>query len=72
MAVGDITDTAQIIGTDGKPVGTGPYFGVGFDASIAGAEALTPFKLHEGEVGDRARPGRDRPGDREVPGVRGR
>ena len=32
VAVGDITDQAQIIGTDGKPVGTGPYFGVGFDA----------------------------------------
>ena len=32
-AVGDITDTAQVIGTNGKPVGTGPYFGVGFDAT---------------------------------------
>jgi putative ABC transport system permease protein len=48
VAVGDITDTAQIIGKNGKPVGTGPYFGVGFDASIDGAEKLTPFRLHEG------------------------
>ncbi len=48
VAVGDITDTAQIIGADGKPVGTGPYFGVGFDASVDGASKLTPFKLHEG------------------------
>jgi putative ABC transport system permease protein len=48
LAVGDITDQAQIIGTDGKPVGTGPYFGVGFDAKTAGAERLTPFRLHEG------------------------
>ena len=31
-AVGDISDQAQIIGRDGKPVGDGPYFGVGFDA----------------------------------------
>ena len=26
-----------MIGTDGKPVGTGPYFGVGFDAQHARA-----------------------------------
>ena len=39
LAVGDITDTAQIIGTDGKPVGTGPYFGVGFDAQTPGRRA---------------------------------
>jgi putative ABC transport system permease protein len=48
LAVGDITDTAQIIGADGKPVGSGPYFGVGFDAKTPGAERLTPFRLHEG------------------------
>ncbi|MDA0162433.1 ABC transporter permease [Solirubrobacter ginsenosidimutans] len=48
LAVGDITDTAQIIGTDGKPVGTGPYFGVGFDAKTPGAERLTPFRLYDG------------------------
>lgn len=47
-AVGDITDTAQIIASDGKPVGTGPYFGVGFDAKTPGAERLTPFRLHVG------------------------
>ena len=45
-AVGDITDTAQIIGKDGKPVGTGPYFGVGLDPSTP--PQLTPFRLHEG------------------------
>jgi ABC-type molybdenum transport system ATPase subunit/photorepair protein PhrA len=38
LAVGDITDTAQVIGANGKPVGTGPYFGVGFDARTPGAE----------------------------------
>jgi putative ABC transport system permease protein len=49
LAVGDITDTAQIIGSGGKPVGSGPYFGVGFDARTPGAERLTPFRLHAGQ-----------------------
>ena len=48
LAVGDITDSAQVIGTDGKPVGTGPYFGIGFDAQTPGAERLTPFRLYQG------------------------
>ncbi|RKQ91487.1 putative ABC transport system permease protein [Solirubrobacter pauli] len=48
IAVGDITDTAQIMAKDGKPVGTGPYFGVGFDAKTPDAERLTPFRLHDG------------------------
>jgi putative ABC transport system permease protein len=47
VAVGDITDTAQIIGGDGKPLGDGPYFGSGFDARTPGAEELTPFRLDE-------------------------
>jgi putative ABC transport system permease protein len=48
VAVGDISDTAQIIGEDGKPLGDGPYFGSGFDARTPGAEELTPFRLGEG------------------------
>ena len=48
VAVGDITDTAQIIGRDGEPVGDGPYFGSGFDARTPGAEELTPFRLDDG------------------------
>jgi putative ABC transport system permease protein len=48
VAVGDISDTAQIVGRDGKPVGDGPYFGAGFDARTSGAEALTPFRLAGG------------------------
>ena len=48
VAVGDITDTAQIIGDDRKPLGDGPYFGSGFDASTPGAEKLTPFRLDDG------------------------
>ncbi|HET9741083.1 MAG TPA: ABC transporter permease [Solirubrobacteraceae bacterium] len=47
VAVGDITDTAQIIGDDRKPLGDGPYFGSGFDAGTPGAEKLTPFRLDE-------------------------
>ena len=48
VAVGDVTDTAEVIGHDGKPVGSGPYFGVGFDAKTPGSERLTPFRLHDG------------------------
>ena len=48
VAVGDITDEAKIIGHDGKPVGTGPYFGSGYDARTPGAQATTPFRLDSG------------------------
>jgi putative ABC transport system permease protein len=48
VAVGDVSDQAQIIGRDGKPVGDGPYFGSGFDARTPGAEGLTPFRLGDG------------------------
>ncbi len=43
VAAGDISDEAKIIGRDGKPVGDGPYFGVGFDSRTHGAEQTTPF-----------------------------
>jgi putative ABC transport system permease protein len=48
VAVGDISDTAQIMDRDGEPLGDGPYFGSGFDARTPGAEKLTPFRLGEG------------------------
>jgi putative ABC transport system permease protein len=49
VAVGDVTDqNAQIIGGDGKPLGDGPYFGVGVDASAPGFERVTPFRLTDG------------------------
>ncbi len=48
VAVGDVTDSAQVLGADGKPIGDGPYFGVGFDARTPGSERLTPFALREG------------------------
>jgi putative ABC transport system permease protein len=49
MAVPDITDqNTKIIGKDGKPLGQGPYFGVGMDATKPGAEQLTPFRIKKG------------------------
>jgi putative ABC transport system permease protein len=48
-AAGDITDMdSRIIGPDGKPLGDGPYFGVGLDSRTPGVEALTPFRLRDG------------------------
>ena len=71
-AVGDITDTAQVIGTDGKPVGTGPYFGVGFDAHDAGRRAPDPVPPPRRPLGRRPGRGRDRPRHGRVPGLRRR
>ncbi len=47
-AVGDISDQAQIIGRNGKPVGDGPYFASGFDSKVKGAGKLTAFRLQNG------------------------
>ncbi len=48
-AVGDITDQqVKLAGLAGKPVGDGPYFGVGYDSRAKGAERLTPFQLRQG------------------------
>ena len=43
---------------DGKPVGDGPYFGVGYRRADAGRRALTPFRLDVRPLGHR--PGRGR------------
>ena len=48
VAAGDVTDEAKIVKRDGKPAGDGPYFGIGFDARVPGAERLTPFRLDAG------------------------
>jgi putative ABC transport system permease protein len=49
VAVGDVTDlNAKIIGKDGKPLGDGPYFGVGLDSRTPGAVELSPFNLVDG------------------------
>jgi putative ABC transport system permease protein len=47
-AVGDISDQAQIIGRNGKPLGDGPYFGTGFDARTPGSGKLTAYRLQDG------------------------
>ena len=50
VAVGDVTDqNAKIVGKDGKPLGEGPYFGIGYDASTPGAERVTPMRLVSGD-----------------------
>ncbi|MHB8233301.1 MAG: ABC transporter permease [Solirubrobacteraceae bacterium] len=49
VAVGDLTNgETKIVDKQGKVLGGGPYFGVGFDASTAGAARLTPFRLKSG------------------------
>jgi putative ABC transport system permease protein len=49
VAVGDVTDlNTRIVGEDGKVVGTGPYFGVGYDSRTPGAQRLSPFRLQSG------------------------
>ena len=49
LAVGDVTDlSTKLVGKDGKPIGSGPYFGVGLDSRTPGASALTPFKIDSG------------------------
>jgi putative ABC transport system permease protein len=45
-AVGSVTDEARIFGKGGKVEGTGPYFGVAYDAGAP--EGLAPFKLTDG------------------------
>ena len=49
VAVGDVLDEAKIIDrSDGKPVGDGPWFGVGYDAATPGAARLNPYRLVDG------------------------
>jgi putative ABC transport system permease protein len=49
VAVGDIVDEqTKLIGSDGKPAGTGPYFGIGFDAKTPGADRLSPLRVVDG------------------------
>jgi len=49
VAVGDVTDqNAKVIGTDGKPVGDGPYFGIGLDAGTKGVDRVNPLNLTDG------------------------
>jgi len=48
-ATGDVTDySTKVIGRDGKPVGTGPYFGAGHDSKEPPGSQLNPFELTAG------------------------
>src|SRR3954466_1688416 len=48
VAAGDITQEARLIGKDGKAIGDGPYFAVGYDSATNGAARLSPFRLKSG------------------------
>ena len=49
VAVGDVTDqNTKVIGDDGKPVGDGPYFGIGLDSEAAGVDRVNPLNLVDG------------------------
>ncbi|WP_445147723.1 ABC transporter permease [Baekduia sp. Peel2402] len=48
VAAADVLDEAKVIGTDGKPVGQGPYFGTGFDPRERAAAQTNPMKLVDG------------------------
>ena len=48
VATGDILENAKLVGRDGKTIGTGPYFGIGLDSRIPGAQRLSPFRLTQG------------------------
>jgi putative ABC transport system permease protein len=48
VAAGDLTDEARMVSKKGKVLGSGPYFGVGYDASVPGAGRLSPFRLQSG------------------------
>ena len=62
----------KLIGKDGKPIGAGPYFGVGFDSRRAGAERAHPVQARLRPLGHRPRPGRHRQGHRAEEALRGR
>jgi putative ABC transport system permease protein len=48
LAAGEIIDEAKVIDGHGKPVGGGPYFGVGIDSRVAGVDRVSPFRLVHG------------------------
>ncbi len=54
VAVGDITDEARILDKSGDVVGSGPYFGGGYDARATGAAKLSPFKITDGRFASAA------------------
>ncbi len=54
VAIGDLTNTqTRIIDRHGDVLGSGPYFGVGYDSAKPRAAHLTPFKLTAGHFASR-------------------
>ena len=47
-ATGDILQEARLIGKDGKAIGDGPWFGMGYDASKPANQQLNPLHIKEG------------------------
>jgi putative ABC transport system permease protein len=47
-AVGSITDEARIVKRNGKVAGSGPYFGIGYDAITRDSNKLAPFRVRTG------------------------
>jgi putative ABC transport system permease protein len=48
VATGDILQEARLIGHDGKAIGQGPWFGMGYDASVPAHQRLNPLHLKSG------------------------
>jgi putative ABC transport system permease protein len=48
VAVGDVLQEARLIGKDGKAIGQGPWFGMGYDASSPANQRLNPLRLKSG------------------------
>jgi putative ABC transport system permease protein len=48
VATGDVLQEARLIGKDGKAIGDGPYFGMGYDASSPANQRLNPLHLKTG------------------------
>jgi putative ABC transport system permease protein len=48
LAIGDVLQEARLIGKDGKAIGDGPYFGMGYDASSPDNQQLNPLRLKAG------------------------
>jgi len=42
VATGDILQEARLIGNDGKAIGDGPWFGMGYDAAKPANQKLNP------------------------------
>jgi putative ABC transport system permease protein len=48
VATGDVLQEARLIGNDGKAIGQGPWFGMGYDASSPDNQRLNPLHIKSG------------------------